>query len=158
MKLTSLFMLITQSYTTLCYLMDYRLPGSTVHRILQASKLEWVAMPFSRGSSPPRNQTLVSCVSCTGRWILYHWAPRKPRSAYSSALYPEFTVFFIKFPWGLENLPPLRHRLERGRILGRWPRCHSQAWSRFQPQLIPSVSAVSSVQTPQFQIVNLNLF
>ena len=128
--------------------MDYRLPGSTVHRILQASKLEWVAMPFSRGSSPPRNQTLVSCVSCTGRWILYHWAPRKPRSAYSSALYPEITVFFIKFPWGLENLPPLRHRLERGRILGRWPWCHSQAWSRFQPQLIPSARCCEQCANP----------
>ena len=35
--------------------------------ILQARILEWVAMPFSRGSSPPRNQTCVSHISCTGR-------------------------------------------------------------------------------------------
>ena len=35
-------------------------PGSSVHGILQARILEWVAMPFSRGSSPPRNLTPVS--------------------------------------------------------------------------------------------------
>ena len=31
-------------------------------------------MPSSRGFSPPRDQTRVSCVSCNGRWILYYWA------------------------------------------------------------------------------------
>ena len=39
---------------------------------LQARILEWVAMPSSRGSSQPRNQTHVFYVSCIGRWILYH--------------------------------------------------------------------------------------
>ena len=37
------------------------------HGILQARILEWVAISFSRGSSRPRDQTRVSCVSCTGR-------------------------------------------------------------------------------------------
>ena len=37
-------------------------PGSSVHRILQAGVLEWVAVPFSRGSSWPRNRTRVSCI------------------------------------------------------------------------------------------------
>ena len=32
-------------------------------------------MSFSRGSSWPRDQTHVSCIVCTGKWILYHWAP-----------------------------------------------------------------------------------
>ena len=36
---------------------DCSLPGFSVHGILQARILEWVAFPFSRGSSPPRNQT-----------------------------------------------------------------------------------------------------
>ena len=40
--------------------------------ILQAGILEWVAMPSSRGSSQPGDWTHVSC---TGRWILYHWTP-----------------------------------------------------------------------------------
>ena len=43
-------------------------------RILQARILEWVAMPSFRGSFQPRDQTLVSCVSCSGRWIFYHCA------------------------------------------------------------------------------------
>ena len=41
----------TQFCPTLCDPMDYSQPGSTVHRILQAKILEWVAMPFARGSS-----------------------------------------------------------------------------------------------------------
>ena len=38
-------------------------PGSSVHGILQARLLEWVAMPSSRGCFQPRNQTRVSCVA-----------------------------------------------------------------------------------------------
>ena len=38
-------------------------PGSSVHGILQAKILEWVAVSFSRGSSWPRDQTHISCVS-----------------------------------------------------------------------------------------------
>ena len=47
--------------------------GSSVHGILRARILDWLAMPFSRGSSWPRDQTLVSFISCIGRWVLYHW-------------------------------------------------------------------------------------
>ena len=46
--------------STLCDPMDCILPGSLVHGILQARILEWVAMPTSRGSSQPRNQTHIS--------------------------------------------------------------------------------------------------
>ena len=46
--------------------------GSSVHGISQARILEWVATPFSKGSSPLRDRTLISYVSCTGRWVLYH--------------------------------------------------------------------------------------
>ena len=42
--------------------------------ILQGRMLEWVAISFFRGSSQTRDQT---CISCTGRQILYHWATRK---------------------------------------------------------------------------------
>ena len=55
---------------TLCNPMDHSPPGSSVHGILQAKILEWVAISFSRGSSCPRNQTLVSYISCVGRWVL----------------------------------------------------------------------------------------
>ena len=54
-------MLVTQSCPTLCNPMDYSLPGMefSVHRILQARILEWIAIPFSRGSSQPRDQIQV---------------------------------------------------------------------------------------------------
>ena len=41
------------------------LPGSSIHRILQARILEWVSIPFSRGSSWPRDWTWVSCIGST---------------------------------------------------------------------------------------------
>ena len=44
---------VTQSCPTLCNPMDCSLPGSSIHGILQARILEWVAIPFSRGSSDP---------------------------------------------------------------------------------------------------------
>ena len=43
------------SHVRLWDLMECSLPGSSVHGILQARVLEWVAMPFSWGSSPPRD-------------------------------------------------------------------------------------------------------
>ena len=51
--------------------------GSPVHGILQARILEWVTMPFYRGSAQPRDQTHVSYISGIGRWVLYHCATWK---------------------------------------------------------------------------------
>ena len=48
-------MLVAQSCPTLCNPMDCSLPGSSVHEILETRILEWVAISFSRGSSPPRD-------------------------------------------------------------------------------------------------------
>ena len=59
-----------QSCLTLCDSMDCSPLGSSVHGILQARIVEWVAMCCSRGSSQPRDRTRVFC---TGRQILYHW-------------------------------------------------------------------------------------
>ena len=47
----------------LCDPMDSSLPGSSVHGILQARILEWVAIHFSRGSSQPRDRTQISCIA-----------------------------------------------------------------------------------------------
>ena len=49
---------VAQSCLTLCNHMDY-----TVHRILQARIREWVAFPFSRGSSQPRDRTQVTNIA-----------------------------------------------------------------------------------------------
>ena len=54
---------LSHSVVSDCDHMDYSLLGSSVHVILQARILEWVAMPFSRGSSRPRDQTQVSCTA-----------------------------------------------------------------------------------------------
>ena len=51
-----------------CDPMGCSLPGSSVHGISQARILEWVAISFSKGSSWPRDQTLISCI---GKQILY---------------------------------------------------------------------------------------
>ena len=53
-------------------LWDCSTPGSSVHGILQARILEWVATLSSRGSSQPRDRTHISYVSCIGRGVLYH--------------------------------------------------------------------------------------
>ena len=63
---------VAQSCLTLCNPMDY-----TVHGILQARILEWVAFPSSRGSSKPRDRTQVSCIA--GR-LFTSWTTRETRA------------------------------------------------------------------------------
>ena len=67
-------MKVTYSYLTLCDPMDCSLPGSSVQEILQARILEWVAIPFSRGSSEIRDLTRVCCIA--GRFFTC-WPTRK---------------------------------------------------------------------------------
>ena len=55
--------LVTQSCLILCDSVDCIPPGSSVHGLLQARTLEWVAIPFSRVSPLPRDQTWVSCIA-----------------------------------------------------------------------------------------------
>ena len=55
---------VVQSSPILGDPMDRTLLDSSVHGIFQARILEWVAISFYRGSSLPRDQTLVSCISC----------------------------------------------------------------------------------------------
>ena len=54
--------LVIQSCPILCNPVDCSPPNSSVHGILQARLLEWVAMPFSRESSQPRDRTQVSAL------------------------------------------------------------------------------------------------
>ena len=57
------------SHVQLCDLMDCSPPGSSVHGILQARMLEWVAMPSSKGSSQPRIEPISPSLADK---ILYH--------------------------------------------------------------------------------------
>ena len=66
--------LVTQSCLTFCDPMDCSPPGSSVHETLQARKLGWVAISFSRRSSRPRDWTWISCIA--GRCFII-WATRK---------------------------------------------------------------------------------
>ena len=100
--------LVTQSCPTLCNLMDWSPSGSSVHGILQARMLEWVAMPSSRGFSHPRDWTQVSCVA--GRFFTF-WATReahdkarqhvkKQRHHFTSkGLYSQSYGFSSSFAW-----------------------------------------------------------
>ena len=99
-KVKVLKVLVAQSCLILCSPVDHSLPGSSVHGILQARILEWVARGSSqpRASSQPRDQTWVSCI--TGRFFTI-WATREAPLAQSNPVYPRFVLYlgpFIPFP------------------------------------------------------------
>lgn len=79
-----------RSCLTPCDPMDCSLPGSSAHGIAQAGILEWVAIPFSIGSSQLRDWTRVSCI---GRWILYHWATWEAQAS----MYIILTIYLLSF-------------------------------------------------------------
>ena len=66
---------VAQSCPTLCDPIGCSPPGFSVHGILQARILEWVVIPFSRGSSPPRDQTWICWVSSIDRWMFLPLSP-----------------------------------------------------------------------------------
>ena len=69
---------VTQSCLTLCDPVDCSLPGSSVHEILHARILEWVAISFSRESSRSRDWTLVFLIE--GRRCII-WATREAKNS-----------------------------------------------------------------------------
>ena len=83
---------------TLCDPIDWSPPGSSVHGILQTRILEWVATPFFRGSSQPRDHTRISCQVCCiaggfvsaeppGKPLFTLWGAAKLFSAATSPFY-----------------------------------------------------------------------
>ena len=85
----SCIVLVTQSCPTRDPV-DCSPPGSSVHGIFQARMLEWVATPFSRGSSRPRSWTQVSCI---GRFVTV-WATRETQYSWIHVL-----VFLTERSW-----------------------------------------------------------
>ena len=69
---------LLQSCLTLWGPMDCCLPGSSVHGILQARILKWVAMSSSGGSFPPRGRNCISCSSCIAGGFFTTEPPGKP--------------------------------------------------------------------------------
>ena len=87
-----------------CNPMDCSLPGSSVHGILHARILEWVAISFSRGSSWPRNQTQVSYIA--GRFFT-NWAMRDdpfPMRGYYLAIEKKEILPFVTTSMDVENI------------------------------------------------------
>ena len=82
--------MVTKLCLTLCNPMDGSPPCYSVHGILQARILEWVAIPFSRGSSQPRDRTHVSCLA--GRFFTTEPPGRHPTMLYLKIF---FFFFFI---------------------------------------------------------------
>ena len=101
-------------HVSLCDPVDCSLPGSSVHRILQARILQWVAISYSRGSSQPRDWTLVSCF---GRWILYHcttWEAPTIHETFTKMDYAlghkeNLTNLFKRRPKKLHSLTTVQH-------------------------------------------------
>ena len=83
---------VAQSSPALCDPMDCSLPGSSVHGIPQARTLEWTAIPFSRGSSQPRDWTQVFC---TAGGFFKVWATREAQAFWGGIL----SLSFLPFPW-----------------------------------------------------------
>ena len=103
-RLMKVKVLVTQSSPTLSSLMDWGPPGFSVCGILKASILEWVAIPFSRGCSWPRDWTPVSCI--TGRFFT-SWTTHS-----YTYIFPLFLFWFFPFvvvqsdslrPYGLQH-------------------------------------------------------
>ena len=69
---------LLQSCPTLCDPVDRSPPDSSVHGLLQARILEWVAIASSRVCSQPRDWTCVCYIFCIGRQVLYHWCHCQP--------------------------------------------------------------------------------
>ena len=79
--------------------MNCSLLGSSVHCILQARILEWVAIFSSRASSWPKDETHVSGISCIGRQILYHCVTCEAN--YYLGIQPKWRLKDYQFYFGL---------------------------------------------------------
>ena len=95
---------VTQLCPTLCHPTDCSPPGSSVQGIHQARILEWVPIPFSRGSSWPKDRTQVSCTA--GRfftvWLIWlkSWLLQWPiRNSIISCC-----IYFRRCAWSLNHL------------------------------------------------------
>ena len=102
--------LVTQSCPTLCDPMDCSPPGSSVHGILQARILEWVAMPSSRGSSLPRDRTQVSRIA-DGFFVHFNNTRQLSKSVYFQRLIQKILDIALccpVIPWLLNVFPAQR--------------------------------------------------
>ena len=118
------------SVVSLCDPMDCSLPGSSVHGIFQARILQWIAIPFSRGSSQPRDQTQVSSIA--GRCFTI-WATREAQT-----LHRGNQIKMRSLMWALTRYDCYPHKkrkfgwsyLQRGTIMWR----HQEKTAIYKPK------------------------
>ena len=91
-------MCVLQLSLTLCNIMDWSLPDSSVYGTLQARILEWIASPSSRGSSQPRARTCVSYFLHWQAGSLLLVPPRKHNSPEHSTIWPPTHLPFLFLP------------------------------------------------------------
>ena len=118
--------------------MDCSPPGSSVHGILQARILEWVAMASSKGSSRPMHRTHISYISCIGRGILYHHChltcrPITNDSTYGCCPSDAERKRQLRLPNTPGAPPPMD--LHRGDPLPHWVQASWQSYSLLSPQI-----------------------
>ena len=134
---------VTQLCPTLCEPMNCSLPGSSVHGILQARILEWVAISFSSRSSQPRDGTWVSHIvgRCFNLWATreaHEYKKHMPYNIYDSSslkcvfglsafLFDNWKVLYRKY----KTLPSLLCRLYAFTFpVPLFTQFHPALWSR----------------------------
>ena len=97
------FMLSHFSRVWLCDPTDFSPPGSSVHGFLLATILEGLLCP-PPGDLPNSERTRISYVSCTGRWVLYHWHYWEDTLEKEMAIHS--SILACKLPWTEETGGP----------------------------------------------------
>ena len=124
---------IAQSCPTLCDPIDCSQPSSSVHRIFQAIVLEWIAFSFSRGSSRPRDRTLVSCIVDRHFTI---WATREVKAIIKTKMLAAF--FFSSKVFSLVSARVFR-------ISGHAMSCNIMVW------FLPKAYCVSHAKSTEYE-------
>ena len=105
-------------------------PGFSVHEISQVRILELVVIAFPRGSFWPRDQT---CISCTGRWILYHWATWEAIQSRDPWNYLNYTILNrLSFPTLLALFLPIKTTKK--------PLAHASSFDTWQIRVLPRMA------------------
>ena len=141
----NVYVLIAQLCPTLCDPIDCSPPGSSVHGILQARTLEWIAIPFSRISSWPRNWTPVSYIA--GRFFTI-WTTRETLNKYYPLSFPLIVVKLLSLVWlfcePMDYSPPSSpvHGISQARTL-EWVAISFSRGSS-QPRIKPQTPTLAS--------------
>ena len=105
--------LVTKSCRTLCDPLNYSPVRLLCSWDFPGKKLKWVAIPFSRRSSQPKDQIHVSCI---GRWVAYHWATRESPN-YNKTIYLITLSIWKK---GIPFWTRCKIQIQKGKRLNMW--------------------------------------